>query len=222
MHAVIKPEPLLPPTRGFPRSRRQWGHWQYTTNWTRSLLSLRSGLDRLASHHYGQRLRGLKDPVELVNQAVELVLSGKRTARAQNLASLPAFVNYVQGVLQSVISHELERIVRQGETVPVDTVALTSLEAHQLEAPNDVVKEVILNENEAAVRAGLEEYTDEQADIERILGRAREPRTINASDAPRRIAKRIHRLRKQARRILLRQAEEDGISSPTPMDAVNL
>ena len=179
-------------------------------------------LERLASCAYGQRLRGLKDPVELVNQAVELVLSGKRKARVQNLASLPAFMNYMQGVLQSVITHELERIVRQGEYIPLDTGASTSSEAHQLEAPDDVVNEAIPNESEAAIRAGLEAYADEQADIEMVLGGNREPRTIDASEAPHRIAKRIHRLRKKARKILLRQLEEAGICSPAPTDAVNL
>jgi hypothetical protein len=182
----------------------------------------RKRLDRLASGPYGQRLRGLRDPVELVNQAVELVLSGKRIARPQNLASFPAFLNYMQGVLQSVITHELERIVRQGECIPVDTVASTSFAVHHLEAANDVVSEVILNENEAAVRIGLEAYANEQGDIEMVIGRTREPRTMNASETPRRIAKRLHRLRKHARRILLRQAQEAGLSSPTPRDAVNL
>ena len=107
-------------------------------------------LEGLASCSYGQRLRGLKDPVELVNQAVELVLSGKRKALAQNMASLPAFMDYMQGVLQSVITHELERIVRQGEYIPLDSAAPSSSGAHQLEAPDDVVNEAILNDSEAA------------------------------------------------------------------------
>lgn len=188
-----------------------------------SLASIaRKRLERLARQSYGQRLRGSNDPVELVNQAVELVLSGKRRARPQNLVGLPAFMNYMQGVLQSVITHELERVVRQGETVSVETMADGPLEGTQLQAPNDVVKEVILNENEAAIRAELEGHADQQAEIDAVLGVTVVPKWTPGCEAPRVVRRRIHRLRRRARKILLRQAAEAGISSPTPLDAVNL
>ena len=193
-----------------------------TEQLTRLAKIARNRLDRLASQPHGQRLRGIKDPTELVNQAIELILTGNRKARSQNLSSLKAFVNYVQGVLQSVITHELERIVRQGECVSVDIMEDSPFQPSQLQASYDVVKEAILNENEAAVRAGLEAYADQKAEIDAVLGHMVEPRWIDESDAPRRIKKRIHRLRKRAQKILLQQAAEAGLTSPTPMDAVNL
>jgi hypothetical protein len=179
-------------------------------------------LNRLASKPPGQRLRGFKDPNEFVNQAIELILTGQRKTSGRHLMGLEIFYNYVQAVIQSLITHELERIVRQREHVSLDSLVADSDEREPA-AATDVVRDIAMSETKMSLFPRLREYAKDH------------PAMLHAIDAweqcwpmSDRIPKgglsdkQTHSLRSKARELLQEAATKDGVEHATGRESLRM
>ena len=127
-------------------------------------------LRRLARQEPGQRLLARGDPLDYVMGAIHLVLAGSqdphsgRQTQPRHLRSLRAFHYHVQDVLSSHISHELERMRRQGEHIPIGPEEPDS-PCIDPPADVDVVREVSLRETRGELWARLWPYAKGQAEL---------------------------------------------------------
>jgi len=158
-------------------------------------------------------LRGLKDPTEFVNEAVELVLSGQRKAAPRHLKSLDSFYNYLQAVIQSLISHGLEITVRQGNHVSLDSVDVSK---NELVVSDDIIGRVSRAETGESLFRRLRQSAIGNPELLRTIAVWEESWTVsdripkcNLSD------KQVHDLRIKSRQILQQAAARDGIAEPT-------
>lgn len=172
-------------------------------------------LNRLASQPSGQRLRALRDPSEFVNQAIGLILTGRRKARPRNLISFDAFRNFVQGVMQSVINHELASVVRQGEQVPMDSLPEDRGDNQTL-VTNNVVREITLREARDSLFPRLREYAKGNVALIEAIDAWEQSWPLSdripkcgLSD------KQTHALRVKAREFLRESASKDGVAKPS-------
>lgn len=98
-----------------------------------------------------QRVLSQREPLDFVQEAVMLVLVGEarpaegRHAHVHHLASPAAFFNFLQGVLQSLISASLKSECRATAYQPMPEAS----------APRTAVQEAILNEVKADLAARL-------------------------------------------------------------------
>ena len=178
-------------------------------------------LRRLARQEPGQRLLARADPLDYVMGALHLVLAGSqdshsgRQTQLRHLRSLRAFRYHVQDVLSSHISHELERMRRQGEHLPIGPETPDSPCVDPLAAV-DVVREVSLRETRRELWVRLSPHAKGQAELmaaleiwsERWLAEHR----ISQGELK---SRDIHELRVRARKALGEMARRDDASDIT-------
>jgi hypothetical protein len=108
-------------------------------------------LRQSAAGEIGRRLLAQADPMDFVLQAIYLLLAGSRNrhsgrkTRRRHLRSLEAFRHHVQNVLCSHIGHEVERMGRRGEHLPIGPASPDS-PCVDPPAAVDLVQEVCLDE----------------------------------------------------------------------------
>ena len=178
-------------------------------------------LRRLARQEPGQRLLARGDPLDYVMGAVHLVLVGSqdphsgRQTQPRHLRSLRAFRYHVQDVLSSHISHELARMRRQGEHIPIGPEEPDSPCVDPLAAV-DVVREVSLRETRRELWARLWPYAKGRAELlaalefwsERWLADHR----VSQGEVK---SKDVHELRVRARKALAEMARREDASDIT-------
>jgi hypothetical protein len=178
-------------------------------------------LRRFARHEPGQRLLARADPLDYVMGAIHLVLVGSqdphsgRQTQLRHLRSLRAFRYHVQDVLSSHISHELERMRRQGEHIPIGPEEPDSPCVDPLAAV-DVVREVSLRETRRELWARLWPYAKGQAELLAALelwseGWLEDHRVSQGEVT----SKDVHELRVRARKALAEMARREDASDIT-------
>lgn len=177
-------------------------------------------MDRLASHPAGQRLRGLRDPMEFVNEAIGLLLketerpgTGRRV-HPRHLQDMASFFNFAQSVVQSCINNQFKQLLRQGEHVPINSPELsTNVEPA---APTDIVRDVVLKETTREMVNDLKQQFKHERDIHAAVVDFEE-NGLDANRLPKaqQTDKQMHRLRTKAREVLKEMSAREGISCPT-------
>jgi hypothetical protein len=177
-------------------------------------------LNRLASKPPGQRLRGFKDPNEFVNQAIELILTGQRKTSGRHLMGLEIFYNYVQAVIQSLITHELERIVRQREHVSLDSLVAEGDEREPA-AATDVVRDIAISETKGSLFPRLREYAKNNTAMLQAID-AWEQCWPTSDRIPKcgLSDKQTHNLRSKAREFMQLDAVIDGVPNATGKESL--
>ncbi len=134
---------------------------------------------------------------------------GRRTKR-HHLLDLATFFNFVRGVLDSHLSHELERLQRQSNHVPIE---LDKVDApHKtVAAPCDVRCEVNLMEIRRALFARLNQFAKTRRALLPVVAAWQQSFGID-DRIPKGAAtdKSVHNVRRQAQEILHQIARREG------------
>ena len=176
----------------------------------------RTAVQRLRQYGGGEMVRRLlaqADPLDFVLQAIYLVLAGSRTPRSgrktrrRHLRSLETFRHHVQNVLGSHIVHELERMGRRGEHLPIGP---TSPDSPCVDPPTgvDVVREVCLDEARRELCARLWPYVNGRGELIEALGLL--PEGWGGKRNRRIDSREVYELKKRARQALAAMAWRDG------------
>jgi hypothetical protein len=179
----------------------------------------RAAEQRLCRYGGGEMVRRLlaqADPMDFVLQAIYLVLAGSRNPRSgrktrrRHLRSLEAFRHHVQNVLSSHIGHELERMSRRGEHLPIGPACPES-PCVDPPAAVDLVQQVCLDEIRRELFARLWPYANGQGDLIDVLGLWPEGCRSGGGKRDRRVdSKELYELKKRARKVLAEMAWRDG------------
>jgi hypothetical protein len=123
---------------------------------------------------------------------------------------LAAFRYHVQNVLCSRIGHELERMRRQGQHLPIGPESPDS-PCVDPPAGGDVVREVCLRETRRELFARLWPYANGRGELMNALELWSEGWRNGSRQPDRRIdSKEVYELKKRARRVLAEMARRDG------------
>lgn len=119
-------------------------------------------------------VRALADPSDYVGEAIQRVLEGEqipgkgRKTDSRHLLSLNAFLNYLQGVVDSQISHQFESSILKGEHLSLDFEPADISRVNCPSAAN-VVNEVALRDTKQKLFARLRgHYENRPAFLESI------------------------------------------------------
>jgi len=119
----------------------------------RLLQIARRRIERLTQSPAVQRMVGQRQPIDFVHDAIMLVLVGEekpglgRHTHRRHLDSSKAFLNFLQGIVHSLISAQLGKTIREGEHV--------SAEEQELMGTRTVTQDVQFNEVKAHLAARL-------------------------------------------------------------------
>lgn len=158
-------------------------------------------LERLARSPAVQRLLAQSDPADFVQDALMLVLAGElkpgqgRRTRPRHLASHQSFFNFLQGVIQSRISSQLNKLLREGEHCGND---------HDLPSAHTVTQDVQLNEIKAELSTRLRAFAGNHPALLAALSFL-ELETPETDRQPTR--KQLHKMRHLGRQVLQEMAD---------------
>jgi hypothetical protein len=166
----------------------------------------RRRIERFQQSPAVQRMLGQGDPDEFVHDAIMAALLGEakpgqgRRTHQRHLASSGVFFNFLQGIVQSLISAKLSKTVREGEHLSAEEQPLTE--------SRTVVKDVQFNEVKTALAAKLRASAGNNPALQSILGLL-ELDTMGLKRQPSRSE--LHKMRKAGREALKELAGNEAV-----------
>jgi hypothetical protein len=197
-------------------------------NLQRLALIAHRRLDRLAFCPAGQRLRGTRDPMEFVNEAISLLLrevdqpnTGRRT-HPRHLRDMASFFNFVQSIVQSCISSQFKQIKRQGDHVPIGSPDSDPSMTEPM-APNDVVREIALEETTTELVQDLKQHFKDSPQIHAAVVRFEQAGLEGSRfGKDQQTDKEMHQLRTRAKEFLKSMSAREGIEQPSGKEMFGL
>ena len=157
--------------------------------------------------------------MDIVHDAIGLVLEGAahpgsgRKTDSNDLESLKAFLNHVQGVIQSHVWSLYKSVKREGSHLSLGSAHADACEVVDPQAPQDVTRDVSLSETRRELFRQLRNSFKEKPSVMPVLANWEqhwpECDRIPKGDLTN---KQIFEVRDRARRILDQMAVSDGLS----------
>ena len=93
-----------------------------TSSYLRYLVtSVQRRIDRLPEQALAERLRALKDPLDLVHEAIFLILNGAERPQEANLDNLASFSGFVESTIQGLLNRYLQTLACEPRHVLLNT-----------------------------------------------------------------------------------------------------